>query len=132
MKSVTIMAVFMVGVCVGHLIPTARAQTRRATTTNLITTDLGNWCDGKEVTVEVNEFVSGTSGKHYHPAHSFTWILEGSEAYTLEGQPTRTVSTGDLLHESPMQVHTLENDRPVKLLVLRIAEKGTPATVRVP
>jgi quercetin dioxygenase-like cupin family protein len=118
---------------VGHfLIPNVTAQTRKATTTNLITTDLGNWCDGKEVNVEVNEFSPGTSGRHYHPAHSFTWILEGSEAYTLEGQPTRTVSTGELLHEAPMQVHSLDNQSPVKLLVLRIAEKGKPATVRGP
>lgn len=132
MKHVTLSIVFIAGMSVGHfLIPNVTAQTRRATTTNLITTDLGNWCDG-EVTVEVNEFSPGTSGKHYHPAHSFTWILEGSEAYTLAGQPTKTVNTGELLHEDPMQVHSLDNQSPVKLLVLRIAERGKPATVRVP
>lgn len=134
MRFALIVAVFSVGLMVGRfLIPsTVNAQTRVGRTTNLMTTDLSGWCDGKEITVEVNDFGPGSSGKHYHPAHSFTWILEGSESYTLEGQLARTVSAGDLLHEVPMQVHTLENQGPVKLLVLRVTEKGKPATVRVP
>jgi len=134
MRLTGIVTVFCAGLMAGRLlIPSAvNAQTRVGRTTNLTTTDLSGWCDGKEVTVEVNDFGPGTSGRHYHPAHSFTWILEGSETYTLEGQPPRNVTTGDLLHEAPMQVHTLENQGPVKLLVLRVAEKGKPATVRVP
>ncbi|PYS32548.1 MAG: hypothetical protein DMG14_34270 [Acidobacteria bacterium] len=64
--------------------------------------------------------------------HSFAWIIEGSEVYTVDGQPARTVKAGDLLHEEPMQMHTTENQSPVKLLVLRVVEKGKPATVRVP
>jgi hypothetical protein len=31
-----------------------------------------------------------------------------------------------------MQVHTVENQSPVKLLVMRIVEKGKPATVQIP
>jgi quercetin dioxygenase-like cupin family protein len=133
MRLMGIMTVFCAGLMAGRfLIPTAvAAQTRSGRTTNLMTTDLSGWCDGKEVTVEVNDFGPGTSGRHYHPGHSFTWILEGSESYTLEGQPARNVTTGDLLHEAPMQVHTLENQAPVKLLVLRVAEKGKLATVRL-
>ena len=38
----------------------------------LLTTALGGWSDGKAVTVELNETGPGTSGRHYHPAHSFT------------------------------------------------------------
>jgi hypothetical protein len=58
-------------------------------------------------------------------------ILEGTESYALEGEQARTVNVGDVLHESPMQVHTAENLSPVKLLVIRVAEKGKPATVSV-
>ena len=58
--------------------------------------------------------------------HSFTWIIEGSEVYTVDGQPARTVKAGDLLHEEPMQMHTTENQSPVKLLVLRVVEKASP------
>jgi uncharacterized cupin superfamily protein len=130
---VRFVSVFVLGVWVGHLsIPTVSAQFRTVKRTNLFTTDLSGWCDGKEVTVELNEVGPGTSGRHYHPAHSFTWIIDGSETYTLEGQPPKTVKVGDVLHEAPMQVHTLDNRSPVKLLVLRIIEKGKEATVRRP
>jgi quercetin dioxygenase-like cupin family protein len=80
----------------------------------------------------LNEIDPGTSGKHYHPGHSFTWVIDGSESYELEGKPVKMVKTGDLLHEEPMQVHTVENQSPVKLLLVRIVEKGKTATVRVP
>ena len=59
MKHVGIAFVFIVGARIGYVIPTASAQTRTAKTTNLVTTDLGGWCDGEEVTVEVNEFSPG-------------------------------------------------------------------------
>jgi quercetin dioxygenase-like cupin family protein len=124
---------FLLGIAVGQItLPAVSAQFRSTKTTNLITTDLGSWCEGKEVTVELNEAGPGTSGKHYHPGHSFTWIIEGSEVYTIAGQPPKQVKAGDLLHEEPMQLHTTENQSPVKLLVVRVVEKGKQATVRVP
>jgi hypothetical protein len=76
---------FFFGVVVGHFaISGANAQIRTVKTTNLLTADLAGWCDGKELTVELNEAGAGTSGKHYHPAHSLTWILEGTETYTMQ------------------------------------------------
>src|SRR4030095_5244472 len=87
--------------------------------------------NGKEVTVELNQADPGTSGKHFHPAHSFTYVLEGSETYTLEGQGPNTVKVGDVLHEAPTQLHTVENLSPVKLLVVRVIEKGKAPTVRL-
>jgi len=126
-------SIFVSGVVVGCLsIPTVRAQFRSVKTTHLLTTDLAGYCDGKEVTIELDEIGPGTSGKHYHPGHSFTYVIEGSEAYQLERQPAKIVKAGDVLHEEPMQVHTVENQSPVKLLVMRIIEKGKPATVRIP
>ena len=134
MKMLSISAgVFVVGLAVGHwAVPTVNAQLRNVKANNLHTTDLSGWCDGKEVTVELNEVGPGTSGKHYHPGHSFTWIVEGTEVYSVEGEPSKTLNTGDVLHEAPMQVHTVENKSPVKLLVVRVIEKGKPATVRLP
>jgi uncharacterized cupin superfamily protein len=125
-------AAFVVGILVGHArIPIAYAQLRTVKTDRLLTVDLAGWCDGKEVTVELNQAGSGTSGKHFHPAHSFTYVLEGSEAYTLEGQASNTVKAGDVLHEAPTQVHTVENLSAVKLLVVRVIEKGKEPTVRL-
>lgn len=86
-------------------------------------------CTRKEVSIAVNELSPGTSGKHYHPGESFTYILDGSEVYGIEGQPSKVVKAGDILHEQPMQVHTADNAKPVKLLVIRVSDKGQPDTV---
>jgi quercetin dioxygenase-like cupin family protein len=126
---------FVLGTLFGQLMSSAAsAQLPRRTvkTTRLQTIDLADYCSGKEVTVELNEIAPGTSGKHYHPGHSFTYVLEGSEHYVLDGESSRTVHTGDLLHEAPMQLHTVDNSKPVKLLVLRVIEKGKQATVQAP
>ena len=127
-----IVAALIIGIGVGQWIPPLTAQVREIKTTTLLSADLGSWCDGKEVTIEFNDVSPGMSGKHYHPAHSFSWIIDGTETYQVEGNTPRTVKAGDLLHETPRQVHTVENQAPVRLLVMRIAEKGKPATVRVP
>jgi len=133
MKRLPSIVVFLVGVWAGHaLIPTAAAQFRSTKSERLLSTDLSGWCDGKEVTVELNDAGTGTSGKHYHPAHSFTYVLDGTETYALDGQQPRTVHAGELLYEPPMRLHTVDNTSPVKLLVIRVAEKGKQATVRVP
>jgi len=86
-------------------------------------------CEGKEVSITLDEFGPGTSGKHYHPGESFTYLLDGSEVYEIDGKPSKVVSAGDLLHEEPMQVHTVGNTAPVKLLVVRVLDKGQPDTV---
>lgn len=133
MKITPISLVFVIGLMVGHwAIPAASAQFRTVKTNTLLSTDLAGWCDGKQVTIELNEIAPGSSGRHYHPGHSFTWIVEGTEVYSVEGTPSKIVNTGDVLHEPPMQVHTVENKSAVKLLVVRVVEKGKPATVRLP
>jgi len=125
--------VFILGITVGHLItPAAYPQFRTVSRTTLSTTDLEGYCEGKEVTIELNQIDPGTSGRHYHPAHSFTYVLEGTETYAAEGQPPKTIHAGDVVHEAPMQVHKVDNLAPVKLLVVRVIEKGKEATVRLP
>jgi quercetin dioxygenase-like cupin family protein len=124
---------FVLGILTGRVTtPVSYSQLRTVNSTPLLTTDLAGWCDGKEVTVELNQIDPGKSGKHYHPAHSFTYVLEGAETYAVEGQASRTIRVGDVVHEAPMQVHTVSNSAPVKLLVIRIIEKGKEATVRLP
>jgi quercetin dioxygenase-like cupin family protein len=125
---------FVLGLLVAYLaMSSLNAQPRRVgKTATLLTTDLAGWCDGKQVVVEQNEFGPGSSGKHYHPGHSFTWILEGSETYALDGKPSRVVKSAEVLHEEPQEVHKVDNDAPVRLLVFRVVEKGKPVTVPVP
>ena len=134
MKNVlSIVAALVLGILIGQTLnPRLSAQQVRRTvkTARLLTTDLGEYCNGKEVTVELNEIGPGTSGRHYHPGHSFTYVLQGSEDYALDGAPSKIVRTGDVLYEPPMKLHTVDNSEPVKLLVVRVIDKGKEATVR--
>jgi len=125
--------VFIAGVMVGALLPTLSAQTRPTETKDLMApVDLGAWCPGKEVTMQLVSASAGTSARHHHPAHSFTWVVEGSETKTLDGKAPIVVRAGDVLHESPGEIHETRNTAPVKLLVLRVMEKGKEMTVRLP
>ena len=128
----TVSLVFIAGFLLGTVgIPRLAAQRRNlpgSQSRMLLKADLTG-CSGKEVSIAMNELSPGTSGKHYHPGESFTYILHGSEVYEIEGKPSRVVKAGDVLHEEPMQVHTVGNAKPVKLLVIRVSEKGQPDTV---
>jgi quercetin dioxygenase-like cupin family protein len=42
------------------------------------------------------------------------------------------VKSGEVLHEEPQEVHKVDNEAPVKLLVFRVVEKGEPVTVPAP
>ena len=132
MRKLPFILTFAAGLAVGHFgVPILSAHFRAVKTTKLLTKDLGAWCEGKELTVELDEAGPGSSGKHYHPAHSVTWVIEGSEVYQKDGQQSRALNAGDLVYEDPLELHTVDNLSPVKLLVVRIAKKGKPATVRV-
>ena len=133
-KSLAIAGVsFAVGAILGPLMTsTALAQFRSIKTTSLVRTDLGSWCDGKEVTVDIQDYGVGTSGLHYHPAYSFAWVIEGSQVKTVQGKPAITARAGELLSEAPMEINETVTAAPAKVLLFRIAEKGKPITVRVP
>lgn len=132
--AIVIGASFLAGTVVGPRLVSAAvsAQVRTVKTTSVFHTDLGGWCDGKEVTVDVQEYGAGTSGKHYHHAYSFGWVLEGSQVVTVDGKAAVTVRPGELMIEKPMEVSETSAAAPAKVLFVRVAEKGKPATVRVP
>jgi len=130
--SILVSFVFLAGLAAGSLLPPLFAQTRPTETKDLMTVDLGTWCAGKQVTMQLVSAGPGTSARHYHPAHSFTWVVEGSETKTLDGKPPIVVRAGDVLHESPGEIHETRNVAPVKLLVVRVMEKGKEMTVRLP
>ena len=113
--------------------PSLRAQYRPIQTTELMRADLGAWCAGKEVTVHmaIVEAGPGATGKHYHPGHSFSWIMEGSEEQTVAGRPPIIAKVGDVIHEEPMLPSENRNTAPVKFLDVQILEKGKPSTTRV-
>ena len=131
-RPLTLPVVFVSGLLVGlGLTWTVQAQQLRTGNGKLLLqTDLVA-CPGQEITVVLAEAGPGTSGPHYHAGESFTYILDGSETYQLDGSPETTVKSGELLHEAPKQIHTTGNSAPVKLLIVRVQPKGSPDTVRV-
>jgi quercetin dioxygenase-like cupin family protein len=128
----TLALVFISGFLLGTIgIPTLAAQRSGSAGSRakmLLKADLAG-CHGKEISIVLNEFGPGTSGKHYHPSDSFTYILSGSEVNEIDGKPSKVVTVGDVLHEEPKLVHTVSNTEPVRLLVVRVADKGQPDTV---
>lgn len=126
-------SIFATGVIVGSLIvPALSAQLRTAKATRVTNIDLAGFCDGKEVLVDLIEDGPGTSGKHYHPGYSISYVVEGAQISTVEGRPPMTVKAGDVLYEEPMQTHTSETPSTAKVFSVRIVEKGKPTTIRVP
>ena len=128
-------SIFALGVAVGSLaIPASSAPSapvRKTTVTRLMTTDLAGWCDGKEMIIEINASTSGTSGPHYHPGHSFNYVIGGTQLVTAEGSPPRTYRAGEVFPEAPMTSSTSESPSPTRMVTVRILEKGKPETVYV-
>ena len=105
------------------------AQGRSNGTTLLLKKDLEG-CQGKEVTVSILDAAPGTSGYHYHPVQSFTYILEGTQTREARGEATTTLASGGFIYDGPMQIHRTDNTTRVKLLIVRVLDKGKPETIR--
>ena len=81
------------------------AQPEPVTRTVLLRTDVAG-IEGKEVVVVFAEIAPGaTTGKHLHAGQEFAYILEGSLAMTMEGQPAVTFKPGEAFQQPPKQVH---------------------------
>jgi quercetin dioxygenase-like cupin family protein len=111
------------------------AQQEAVTRTVLLRTDMAG-VEGKEVVVVLAEIAPGaTTGKHLHAGQEVAYILEGSLAMTMEGQPAVTYQPGQAFQQPPRQVHEGQNastTAPVKVLAVYLADKGQPLTTDVP
>ena len=105
------------------------AQQRSVESTRLLKKDLDG-CPGKEVMVSILDAGPGTSSYHYHPGESFTYILEGTQTREARGEATTTLASGGFIYDGSMQIHRTENSTHVKLLVVRVLDKGKPETIR--
>lgn len=124
----------VVGIAVGMIgnqVLIAQPPTKR---TELLKTDLAG-IEGKEAIVLTVEFPPGAvGGKHYHPGHELTYVLEGSLILEVEGKPPATFKAGELYHIPPKVVHSIKNastTAPYKFLVFVLFEKGQPLTTPV-
>lgn len=106
----------------------ATAQAQQTVTAEPLRTDLGDWCPGKEVLISVASNGPRTGTRHYHPAHSFSWMIEGSQTVRPDGKAAYEVKAGDVMHEAPFEISETVNANPTKVLIFRILEKGQPVT----
>jgi quercetin dioxygenase-like cupin family protein len=123
------LAAGIAGGIIGHQL--LSAQPEPVTRQVLLKTDLAG-IDGKEGIVVLAEIAPGaTTGKHYHPAHEFAYVLEGSLTLEVQGKPPVTLKPGGVVHQPPRQTHEGKNASrtdPVKILAFYLSEKGQPLT----
>ena len=123
---------FLAGSALTAAFSSAQTQYRSVTSTPVAAIDLGDWCEGKEVTVDVERYGPGLSGRHYHAAYSFAWMLQVSQIKLVEGRSPIRANGGDLVTEAPMEVNESRTEAPAQALVFRIRQKGQPPLTRVP
>lgn len=85
-----------------------------------------------EVTAVFIEIQGGEeTGWHYHPFHSFAYMLEGSLEISLEDGRTKKLSEGESLAEVSNTYHNGFNpgDRPAKLIVFYIGNSDDVLTI---
>jgi len=90
---------------------------------------------GKQAAVVEVEYAPGASDKkHYHSGHLFTYVIEGSVVWEVEGQPPVTLKAGDAFYDPPKRVHNHRNasaTNPAKFVAFFIEDKGQKRSVPV-
>lgn len=84
---------------------------------------------GREVVQQMVELPSGSVvAKHTHPGEEVTVVLDGSLVLEVTGQPAVTLKSGQAFTVLAGVVHGAKStgNRPTKLLVTYIVEKGKP------
>ena len=125
---VLFVSTFVAGFLCATLVPVVRAQGR---VTELKRVDLGAWCEGKEAVISLEEIAPQHQSKHFHPAYSFAWMIEGSQVRYVDGRQPETFRVGDVTEEKPGEISESEIVTPTKVLLFRILQKGQPPTTRV-
>jgi len=102
--------------------------------TMLIQTDLVGG-GGRKANMYVIEIAPGVdAGQHYHHAHTFVYVLDGSITIETPGESPVTFHAGEAFHEPPMKPHDARNastTAPLKILVFQAPKNGQPLTEMV-
>jgi quercetin dioxygenase-like cupin family protein len=89
---------------------------------------------GREAITARAEFPAGSeTGRHTHPGEEISYVEEGPLVLEVDGQPTRTLKTGEVFIVAAGIVH---NAKPAgasaKVIANYIVEKGKPTTSPAP
>jgi len=91
--------------------------------------------DGKQGALVEVEYAPGAGDKkHYHSGYLFTYVVEGSVIWEVEGQPPVTLKAGDAFYDPPKRVHNHRNasaTQPAKFVAFFIETKGERRSVPV-
>ena len=88
----------------------------------------------KHVVILAITYPPGYSGAvHWHNAHAFAYVLEGSVVMGLNGGTPVTLTPGQTFYEGPDDIHTISRNasktKPAKFVVFLIQDKNAPITV---
>ncbi len=75
------------------------------------------------------------SGRHVHPGHEFSYVLDGEGILEVEGRPSLPLKNGVGFHVDPMVVHNGVNSSktaPLHVAVFYVLETGKPIATPVP
>lgn len=106
-----------------------------AQVTPLMSKDLAE-CPGKEGLMITVVYPPGASDPiHWHNAHAFVYVLEGSVVMQVKGGKEVTLTPGQTFYEGPNDIHTVgrnaSNTKPAKFIVFLVKQKGAPVLVPV-
>ena len=113
--------------------PAAEAQAPQQSQTDVIIQPLPDL--NREMRIRLFERGPGSSSPpHRHPGHyTFGYILQGSYEVKVGDGPLRQLKAGEAFYEPPGALHAVSRnpsaDRPVKYLVIQVADPSKPATV---
>jgi quercetin dioxygenase-like cupin family protein len=97
--------------------------------TGLLKTDLAG-VEGREVVVYTADLAAGAAGgNHTHQGNQIVYVLDGEYIVEPVGKKPITLKSGEIVYLPPTVVYADRNgsaNRPAKVLVFIVAEKGKP------
>jgi quercetin dioxygenase-like cupin family protein len=117
-----------------QLVAVSAAQPAPAAPGQLLTQPLAD-LPGREVRISLLDREPGaSSARHRHPGHhTFGYVVEGTYEFAINGEPARTLKSGDTFYEPPTAVHSTSRnpstDKRAKILVFMVADQKNPSTV---
>jgi quercetin dioxygenase-like cupin family protein len=114
-------------------ISSAYAQTPGTRSTEIITQAMPDIA--REMRISVTERDPGNASMpHRHPGHhTFGYVLEGTYEVKIDDGPIHQLKAGESFYEPPGALHAVSRnpspDRPVKYLIIQVADPTKPRTV---
>ena len=135
MSRICVFLFFSLAIVLFELQASSSADHPIAKETSLLTKRLPD-VPGKEGLIETVLLSPGeVVPPHIHNADVFAYVLDGSIVTQLKGGKPKTVHAGEVLYESPTDIHLDSRNgsktQPAKLLVFFVKKIGAPPTVAV-